>query len=92
MYEQLSIKKLERKRRSSEKIILKNITAGHKVRQWKKILASSANKTELIHFLYKEWSKAEFASLLGERCLYITCDSECTKITNDISEIVNDWT
>ena len=35
VYQNISIKNFERSRRSSDNILLKNITAGHKIKQWK---------------------------------------------------------
>ena len=90
VYEELSIKNTERNRRSKEKILLKNITAGHKVKQWRKVLGSAANKTELIRFLYMEWRKPEFVSLLGERCFFVTFLDECTCISRNSISVVNE--
>ena len=48
------------------------------------------NKTELIQFLFTEWRKEEFISLLGNRSLYVTCKAECVKITTNSIENVGE--
>ena len=47
----------ERKRRSSETLLIKNIASEHRIKQWKKVLGSASNKTALIQLLFNEWSK-----------------------------------
>ena len=39
-----------------------------------------------------EWRKSDFLSLLGERCLFVTFKSECTRISEDSINIVHDLT
>ena len=75
-----SIRNLKRQRRSPCEIQVKNIEAGHRITQWKEILANSDNKTELIKFLFQEWKKETCRKLLGAGVsLYITSGCQCLK-------------
>lgn len=77
------IKMYQRSRRSTESVILKNITPNHKVKQWNKILDSSANKTALIRFLFSNWRNENFVNLLGDKFLYITSEQKCIRISRN---------
>lgn len=73
-YPAISIKNVERTRRSSKGTILVNITHGSQKcpRQWKKFLGDGRNKENLIEFLFKQWSGARFAHRLTYVDLFVT--------------------
>ena len=88
-YQELSIKAMERKvRGSGEGHQLQNITASHKVLQWRKYLTQVENKSSLISFLVEEWRKSEFRQTVGTKKLVVTCGRECFEITSGGSRLV----
>ena len=92
VYQEISIKSLERSRRSTGILKLKNIEAAHKIKQWKKVLGSTENKTALIGFLYSEWEKPFYQNLLKDKILFITYLSLCKRITSNSSTNITDLT
>lgn len=89
VYREHSIKNPERSRRQSERpITYKNITSHQIIRQWRRFLASTDNKNELVAYLAKEWQHPQYRALLQSKVLYVTCAESCTKITDTIIENV----
>ncbi|KAK3741541.1 hypothetical protein QZH41_002925 [Actinostola sp. cb2023] len=85
VYNDNSIKNSERVRRGSG-ILFTNIAPGHKIQQWRRLLACSASKTHLINFLAHDWQKPEIREKLGDKELYVTCREMCFRITKDSCE------
>ncbi|PIK43779.1 hypothetical protein BSL78_19343 [Apostichopus japonicus] len=63
-----------------------------KTLQWKKFLSNGSNKTALVEFLYREWSKPEYAGKLKGIELVVTHGTKCHSIksTDGINLTVND--
>jgi hypothetical protein len=62
-------------------ILFKNIKSGHVVKQWRKFLCNSNNKTLLIRFIVDEWKLLDSRRKLGDKTLYVTYGNNCEKIT-----------
>ena len=93
VYKEYSIKNTERSRGTTAIIgtQFKNIALRHKVQQWSKFLANSANKKSLIKVLNNEWKQEKYRQkLLDQDTLYrIRCclhkvikwlRRECTRV------------
>ena len=80
VYNEASIKHMERVARGADSgTEVRQITAGHRVQQWKKFLQRNNNKTNLATFLLKEWGKEQSRTRLGEKVLYTK--DQCYKLT-----------
>ena len=76
-----SIKNAERVNRGSDSgILFSNIIAGHKVKQWRRLLSSPKSKSNLIKFLAQDWQK--------QSLMYVTCERKCFRVTKDTSSEV----
>lgn len=90
VYTDVSIKNAERVNRGSDSgLLFGNIVAGHKVKQWRRLLSSSKSKTNLIKFLAQDWKKQALRSKLQDKVMYVTCEGKCFKLTNDTSSEVD---
>jgi hypothetical protein len=58
-------------------VLFTNISHGHKIHQWRKLLACSASKASLIKFLATDWQTEILRKRLGNKELYVTCDYMC---------------
>ena len=84
MYLPASIKDAERVKRASESgVRFKNTSAGHKIKQWRRFLSESENKTALIKFITDEWQNDACKSMVGSKTLLVTCGQGCWRITKD---------
>ena len=93
VYEDISIKNTERTRRGSDTgIQYKSISPGHKIQQWRKLLCSPTNKTNLIKFLVDEWKTDARRERLNDKTLYVTCAQACFKLTRENCEEVQELT
>ncbi|KAG1659234.1 Programmed cell death protein 4 [Nymphon striatum] len=91
VYKENSIKDAERIRRGASKgIEFKNITAGHSVQQWKRFLASTKNKENLIQLFIDEWRQPKYTNRLNGKMLYVTCKDLCYKITSNDCEVLEE--
>ncbi|XP_078353848.1 uncharacterized protein LOC144638526 [Oculina patagonica] len=89
VYKDESIKNAERVNRGSDSgLLFGKIVAGHKVKQWRRLLSSSKSKTNLIKFLAQDWQKQALRSKLHDKVMYITCENTCFKLTSDTSSEV----
>ena len=81
-YPDISIKNIERERRSNSGQLAVAITSSQQFcpRQWKKYLSCGRNKVRLLKFLSEEWSKQEYAERIGSRVMYVTHGNHCTKL------------
>lgn len=82
-YKDGSIKSYERERRKSSGSVRIRLERSDQKRpkQWSKFLKDGENKSELVEFLYKEWSHPlKYANILGRRILYVNHGSYFHKI------------
>ena len=81
-YRNMSIKNAERGRRgSSGSLVTKIYGEDQRVpQQWKKFLAGSENKAELIRFLFKTWSTRP-SSFFHNVHIYVTHDEVCHELS-----------
>ena len=63
-------------------MILQNITDTHIVKQWRRFLTQTSNKSSLIEFLAKEWQKQKYKDRLRDKTLFVTSAEKCWKITS----------
>lgn len=83
VYNDLSIKNAERVKRGSDGgLLFTNIVAGHKIKQWRRLLSSSESKTNLIKFIVQDWQKQALRTKLHSKAMYVTCESKCFKLTD----------
>ncbi len=76
VYQQLSIKGVERTMRGAETgIHFANIIPGHKIQQWRCLLSCGASKMKLINFIVSPWNEPNKRERLGEKTLYVTCSN-----------------
>lgn len=82
VYKESSVKNTERSRKTSATIgtQFKNIAPGHKVQQWRKFLANSANKKSLLKFLTNEWKQEKCRQKLLDKTLFIAYEDVCIKL------------
>jgi hypothetical protein len=66
VYKTTSIKSAERVKRGSG-VLFTNISPGHKIHQWRKLLACSASKTALLTFLTTDWQRQTLRDRLGDK-------------------------
>lgn len=82
VYRDESIKNAERVNRGSDSgLLFSNIVAGHKIKQWRRLLSSPKCKSNLIKFL--AWKKQSLRTKLQDKVMYVTCENKCFTITND---------
>ena len=93
VYLEESIKNAERcNRGSGSGIQFKQITPGHKIKQWRKFFDSSSNKSSLISFIVDEWKSSENREKFSNKILYATNKEACFKIRADGCEDIKDLT
>ncbi|KAG1703650.1 hypothetical protein GQR58_004122 [Nymphon striatum] len=86
-----SIKDVKRLRRgSSTGTSFKNIAPGHKLHQWRKLLANSNNKECLVTFLVKEWQEEKHRKKLNDKSLFVTRGKLCYHVTSSGTQIASD--
>ena len=84
VYREMSIKDAERLNRGAEMSIqFRNISPGHNIQQWRKLLSSPSSKASLIKFLVNEWKESRLREKLQDKELYATCEQECFRMTKD---------
>ena len=90
VYKEYSIKNTERSRGTTAIIRtqFKNIALRHKVQQWSKFLANSANRRAWSKFLNNEWKQEKYRQKLLAKRLFIAYDVVCIKFSRDWEESV----
>ncbi|KAG1650017.1 hypothetical protein GQR58_028409 [Nymphon striatum] len=84
LYQDQSIKAAERINRGSKcGIMFNQIKPGHRIKNWKRILASTESKAKLTIFLAENWKEECRRSKLCSIILMVTTGEQCFKITND---------
>jgi len=92
VYQQISIKQTERSLRGSDQgIHFTNIVPGHKIHQWRRLLACGVSKMKLVSFIFEQWQQPQQRQQLDLRTLYITSGERCLKISStsvsDVAEL-----
>ena len=84
MYRDQSIKNAERiNRGSTQGIVFSQIRPGHRIKNYKRLLASTASKVKLTKFLADSWKDEKKRELLGNTTLMVTSEELCFQITHD---------
>ena len=82
VYREVSIKNVEGYNRcSTSGIQCKNMVEGHIVQQWRKVLNSADNKTQLICFLTNTSKQPTYRNKLQGKEMFVTCEEKCFRIT-----------
>ena len=72
-YRELSIKNVERSRRSSgSHLLFQSIVSTSKIKQWGMFLSSNDNKNALVKFIASEWKEPENLAVIGSKSLFVT--------------------
>jgi hypothetical protein len=82
VYRDLSIKNVERNRRSRGQLLFKKIIATAEIKQWGSFLSSNENKNALVEFIVSQWKKPEYRAKIGQKLFYATNGSDVVK-TNE---------
>lgn len=84
VYWPISIKNAERQHRATQAgTQFKNISPGHKIHQWRKLLVKDSNKKALTAFLSSEWQQDKQREKLRDKVPYVTCEEQCCKISSE---------
>ena len=81
VYENNSIKDVERYRRSSSELSVQKLLLNMEIKQWSLLLSSNENKIKLVDFKVKQWISN--SSLIGDKILIVTNNTEAYKITSN---------
>ena len=81
VYENNSIKDVERYRRSSSELSVQKLLLNMEIKQWSLLLSSNENKIKLVDFKIKQWISN--SSLIGDKILIVTNNTEAYKITSN---------
>ena len=83
-----SIKNAEKEKRGAEfGNEFRNIQSELKVQQWRNILLNPKNKQAFTEFVVKEWRRDKYRTKLTGKVLFVTCESDCCKITSHAANI-----
>ena len=83
-YRNVSIKNVERNRRSSgNQLLFKTIVSSTVIKQWPLFLSCNENKNALIAFVVSKWKKEKYRSLIENKCVYVTDAENVFKINHD---------
>ena len=88
VYCDLSIKNVERKRRSKDQLLFKSIIATSQIKQWGSFLSCNKNKNSLVEFFVSQWKNAESRLKIGQKTIYVTSRSDVYKINDTVVERV----
>ena len=69
VYENNSVKDVERNRCSSGKLSQQKLLPNMKIKQWSLLLSSNENKSKLVNFIVKQWISN--SSLIGDKILIV---------------------
>ena len=84
MYRDQSIKTAERiSGGSTQGIVFSQIKPGHRITNYKRLLASTESKAKLTKFLADSWKDEKKRKLLGNTTLMVTPEGQCFQITQD---------
>ena len=90
-YRYVSIKNVERDRRSSgNQLLFKTIVSSAVRKQWPLFLSCNYNKDALIAFAASEWKKEEVRLFIEDKCVYVMNGENIFKINHDsVSTVEN---
>ncbi|MES9881053.1 MAG: hypothetical protein ABW185_09250 [Sedimenticola sp.] len=89
VYKESSIKQAERDHRgANDGLSFTTIIATHKIKNWRRLLASSTSKQKLVHFFADDWKEKK--ARLGDKVVYVTDEETCYKISRETVEDVED--
>ena len=89
VYRESSIKDTERVNRGAGSgVRFNNISARHRIKQWRSFLSEAHNKTMLIEFIAKEWKSNDSKAMISNKTQYVTCGEKCWKITRCETSLV----
>ena len=80
VYRDLSIKNVERNRRSKGQLLFKKIVASSEIKQWGSFLSCNENKNSLVEFIVSQWQKPEYHVKIGQKPFYVTNRADVFKI------------
>ena len=82
-YPQISIKYVERAKRSQKGVLKINIQSRDQKcpNQWQMYLSLGENKTKLVHFLFLEWNQDWNSPLLQNVMLFVCHGNQCHRLT-----------
>ena len=84
VYTEHSIKNAERvSRGAKDSLLFRDMKSGHRIKNWKHLLANTESKNRLTRFLAESWKKEEVRQSLGEITLIVTVAEQCFEITKD---------
>ena len=64
-------------------MLFHDIKSGHRIKNWKRLLANTESKSRLTKFLAEIWKEEKVRHSLGEITLIVTVGEECFEITKD---------
>ena len=80
VYRDLSIKNVERNRRSKGQLLFKKIVASSEIKQSGSFLSCNENKNSLVEFIVSQWQKPEYHVKIGQKPFYVTNRADVFKI------------
>jgi len=87
VYRDHSIKSAERVNRGSQEgITFSQIRPGHKIKNWRRLLACAESKNHLIQFLVDSWKDPKRRQQLSNKTMFVTCGEKCIKFTQESHE------
>ena len=87
VYFDTSIKDIERKRRSTGEMIVKQIVSTAPIKQWGQLLSSGEFKNKLVTFFLNDWKTKRH--LLDDKTMYVNDSTETWKFTKSQMAICN---
>lgn len=89
-YPQISIKYVERAKRSQKGVIKVSIQSPDQKcpTQFSKYLSLGQNKTDLVHFLFREWNQDCNSALLQNVMLFVAHGNQCHRLTSAGDQVV----
>ena len=83
-YRNVSVKNVERDRRSSDnQLLLRTIVSSAIIKQWPLFLSCNDNKNGLIAFVVSEWKKEKYRTLIEDKCANVMDDENVFKINHN---------
>ena len=83
-YRELSIKNVERSRRSKGSYFLfKSIVSSSEIKQWAMFLSSNENKNALVRFIVGVCKKENYRLTIGSKSIFVTDGEKVFKINED---------
>ena len=89
IYQEKSVKTAERAERGSKLgIVFSQIQPGHRIKNWKRILANTETKAKLTKFMAENWKELRQREKLHDVILMVTSGERCFRLTkDDVTEI-----